>query len=765
MAHQIHLVFLLIFVILFKLLQVSSARSNGEIKKFVINRHELNRKILFEYTRSKESDNCRQLWEILYTARFEPGTPAIPLTFEEVSKNLCRAFHLYNNSLTDKKYVIFNISSTVSRRLVMPCPLDKYGENCEKSCHCSNNVCDDKKIGISLNNTCKLSESKEPNVYLHPFFEDENKFISCELFSKPVANPDDISLRLSKTITIERYSINKYIEDNILIVKYELKENFTNINTLNASCVFDSRIFNTTKVTTKLLEIHHEKYCRKTKPQISLFRGEYLVVLIEWKYNIDDFKCKKALRVGSVKPQKFEYLKDLRNTWNDPDDSNRVVLTEKLGDEHSDYINASYVDGFEMEREFIAAQGPTKATINDFWRMIWECNTRIIVVLTRLLENGMRKCDKYWPEDSQDEFDEITVKHSSTTHLANYLVRTFELKFREEKKNVEQYHYVSWPDHGVPRNPAVLLDFWRKVKQRYSRMCIVSPILVHCSAGVGRTGTFMSLDYLINQANRDDEVDVKGCVKLLREQRIYSVQTLDQYIFLYYTLYEYTLYGETTTTCQAFHKKFKLNSDNYSTICKEFKFLKQHVKEIDIINECKVAMHASNIEKNSIVPRDDERFRLKSLVMEKGDYEEANPWDNLELIEPFTSRLIGEKVQNNIKITDFSVEWNDKKKCFRQIQFDNWKSDVNVPSVEQMVTVRLCMRKLQRKTRESAALVCCPNGANRSGTFCILNTILERLDLDREVDIFQACRTVAEIRPQILKDKVVFSCSDIHVIL
>ncbi|CAH2099237.1 unnamed protein product [Euphydryas editha] len=264
-------------------------------------------------------------------------------------------------------------------------------------------------------------------------------------------------------------------------------------------------------------------------------------------------------------------------------DQTRVKLSQIDGITGSDYINANYVMGYKERKQFICAQGPTDTTVNDFWRMIWEHGLELIVMLTNLEEYSKVKCSKYWPDEVRGvrAFGNITVHHVSEKRYSDYIVR--ELKISKQPLNsdgqpitenngiakrngecgagdasaptspreakgetrlVRQYHFLMWKDFAAPEHPHSILKFIKRVNEAWSNM-VGRPVVVHCSAGVGRTGTLVALDCLLEQLRATGHAAVFNTVAELRRQRNFLVQSLKQYVFVYRALVEYAHYGDT----------------------------------------------------------------------------------------------------------------------------------------------------------------------------------------------------------------------------
>ncbi|XP_069770835.1 receptor-type tyrosine-protein phosphatase N2 [Narcine bancroftii] len=217
-----------------------------------------------------------------------------------------------------------------------------------------------------------------------------------------------------------------------------------------------------------------------------------------------------------------------------PYDHSRITLKAELSHLNSDYINASPImDHDPRNPAYIASQGPLPATVADFWQMVWENGCVVIVMLTPLTENGVKQCHHYWPDEGSNLYDIYEVNLVSE-HIwcEDFLVRSFYLKNLQtnETRTVTQFHFLSWLDQAVPSSTRSLLDFRRKVNKCYrGRSC---PIIVHCSDGAGRTGTYILIDMVLNRMGKGaKEIDIAATLEHLRDQRPMMVQTKEQFEF------------------------------------------------------------------------------------------------------------------------------------------------------------------------------------------------------------------------------------------
>ncbi|XP_071293188.1 receptor-type tyrosine-protein phosphatase kappa isoform X12 [Agelaius tricolor] len=282
-------------------------------------------------------------------------------------------------------------------------------------------------------------------------------------------------------------------------------------------------------------------------------------------------------------------------------DHSRVILQPVEDDPSSDYINANYIDGYQRPSHYIATQGPVHETVYDFWRMIWQEQSACVVMVTNLVEVGRVKCYKYWPDDTE-VYGDFKVTCVEVEPLAEYVVRTFTLGRRgyNEIREVKQFHFTGWPDHGVPYNATGLLSFIRRVK--LSNPPSAGPIVVHCSAGAGRTGCYIVIDIMLDMAEREGVVDIYNCVKALRSRRINMVQTEEQYIFIHDAILEACLCGETAIpVCEfkaAYFDMIRIDSQTNSSHLKdEFQTLNSVTPRLQA-EDCSIACLPRNHDKN-----------------------------------------------------------------------------------------------------------------------------------------------------------------------
>ncbi|XP_068725970.1 receptor-type tyrosine-protein phosphatase S-like isoform X4 [Montipora capricornis] len=496
-------------------------------------------------------------------------------------------------------------------------------------------------------------------------------------------------------------------------------------------------------------------------------------------------------------------------------DHSRVILPIIDGSENSDYMNASYLHGYDgTPKTYIACQGPVPGTYQDFWRMIWQENATTIVMLTRLVEHGRTKCHQYWPEKSESYHDVIVRNHKTET-FADYAIRTFILskKGSEDKRQVQQFHFLVWPDKGVPRHATAVLGLRRKVRMKHHDNR--TPLVVHCSAGVGRTGAFIVIDAMLESIKKKKVVDVFNYVQLLRNNRISMVQTEEQYGFIYMALLESVTCGNTEIAAHdiriAVKKLAAVNpKTKTSGLASEYQRLNLITADDVTDIEDDIGRKHENASKNrfpDIIPLNGSRVVLKdgrsdyinaafvdtfrernSFIMTQAPLDNTIEdfwkmiWDYdigtiVTLNEPkergqvypvywasegsttfgeFTIETTSHEVFQDFSERELTVKRKKDPNTVREIhqyQVTGWP-DKGVPKNAHCIIDLINMvERSQRKSSNAPLVVQCSDGVGRSGTFCAILSIIERLKSEQVIDVFQSVKVIRVNRPKAVNCK------------
>lgn len=496
-----------------------------------------------------------------------------------------------------------------------------------------------------------------------------------------------------------------------------------------------------------------------------------------------------------------------------PYDHTRVQLVELDGYPGSDYINANFIDGYNHHCKFIATQGPVASTFGDFWRTVWDQGVCIIVMVTNMVEGGRIKCLKYWPSASPEMYGPVLVSPGDEEELADYVIRKFSVQMTSDTaeyraREVIQYHFTAWPDQGVPTHATSLLAFLKKVRASVPEDS--GPILTHCSAGVGRTGTYIVLDAMLDQIDAEGVVDIYGFVCHIRQQRSAMVQTEAQYVFIHDALVEYVTCGSTEFAVRDLPENLRvLNTidpdSGDSLLVVEFKNLGLGDSDYDSFIS---ASQPENKSKNrfAILPFDRSRVKLWPFTgMVGSDYINASFVDSFQQREAFIAtqapldttvvdfwRMTWEYEANCIVmlctqnereegicasylphkeefivygLLMIEIEAEDLRNgfCRRQLKITNTKSgeertlyhfhftdwaERSIPlNGVGLLDMMKCITRVQQQTGNGPIVVHCSDGSGRTGTFCAINIALERVKLDGSVDMFQTVRRLRTQRP------------------
>uniref|UniRef100_A0A224Z7L8 protein-tyrosine-phosphatase n=1 Tax=Rhipicephalus zambeziensis TaxID=60191 RepID=A0A224Z7L8_9ACAR len=505
-----------------------------------------------------------------------------------------------------------------------------------------------------------------------------------------------------------------------------------------------------------------------------------------------------------------------------PYDHSRVKLVPLPDFDNTDYINASYVSGYRCPRKYIATQGPKQTTLTDFWRMVWQEGSCKIIMLTNLKEQEKTKCEQYWPETSQ-KYGKFVVTLMKTDTQVDFVVREFEISLENKTRTVIQFHFTTWPDHGVPLYPDALLPFLRRIWDFQPHDD--HPIIVHCSGGIGRTGTLILVDSMLSQAEAEGEVNLVAHLHAMRQSRVNLVESLEQYIFAYMALVEILCSKNHKLSVKEFvtlYQKIKAKSaaTGKSAIELEYEELAR-ICPLAAPEEYNSARDVRNAAKNrsSKILACDSRRPFLSVTADgsKTDYINAIYVDGFkrrkaylvtqlplpETIDDFWEMLAGSgsvtlvtlgplqdettpqfwpSLKTSVKYGKVVVEQTDSQdfrgllvrtfkviygsrpaRILKQFHSQSWNRASTVPSSSDVVLEILQhVDRWQMQAEGRTVVVQCLDGCQESGLYCVSAAICDQLKLEQELDVFRSVRNVRSSRPEFIVDSEQYAfCYDL----
>ncbi|XP_055908699.1 tyrosine-protein phosphatase Lar isoform X5 [Eupeodes corollae] len=496
-------------------------------------------------------------------------------------------------------------------------------------------------------------------------------------------------------------------------------------------------------------------------------------------------------------------------------DHSRVQLPLFEGVLGSDYINANYCDGYRKHNAYVATQGPLQETFADFWRMCWELKTTTIVMMTRLEERTRIKCDQYWPSRGTETYGQMFITITETQELATYSIRTFQICRQgfNDRREIKQLQFTAWPDHGVPDHPAPFLQFLRRCRSLTPPDS--GPVVVHCSAGVGRTGCYIVIDSMLERMKHEKIIDIYGHVTCLRAQRNYMVQTEDQYIFIHDAIIEAVICGNTEVPARNLHthlQKLVLTESGENITGMEIEFKKLSNVKVDS-SKFVTANLPCNKHKNRLVhilPYESSRVYLTPIHgIEGSDYVNASfidgyryrsayiaaqgplqdtaedfwrmLWEHNSTIVVMLTKLkemgrekcfqywphersvryqyyvvdpIAEYNMPQYKLREFKVTdaRDGSSRTVRQFQFIDWPEQGVPKSGEGFIDFIGQVHKTKEQFGQDGPItVHCSAGVGRTGVFITLSIVLERMQYEGVLDVFQTVRILRAQRPAMVQ--------------
>ncbi|XP_078328331.1 uncharacterized protein LOC111112065 isoform X4 [Crassostrea virginica] len=622
--------------------------------------------------------------------------------------------------------------------------------------------------GVNTENVNRLTENNDraglSNLYANLDATDEQNLIPA---SKNSNQPKQTG---NSSTTAKRYDVTDDDKDE------EGVENPYGDLYINEEATFDVPISELQNVIVE-----------KKKKEDEGFKKEYAMLP-----HGEQHPCDVAKRQENIPRNRF------KTTF--PYDHSRVVL--RGTNDSSDYINANFINDTDREKAYIASQGPKQNTLNDFWAMIWQENVTQIVMLTNLKEGVKNKCTQYWPENMKARlYGDVSVKSVEEKEYAFYVIRKMNMTQKQQKKSrvVTQYHYTTWPDHGTP-DPLSLVVFHSHVMRTRTNQK-EAPVVVHCSAGIGRTGTYIALDALYKRGKVSGKVNVAEYVKVMRSNRMNMVQTYEQYMTIFLALNE-----EFRAPCEAHsvsdfvtHVQ-SLTGDtpaNQNVIRKEFEKLLR-IRPEYTSDDFKTARLNGCHKKDTILPLDRYILYLTSSVANRGNFinaiylssytknkafivtqypppedavdflrllndhesdtvicmdplseiQSSKAWltESSKMVTPFTVQHESE-TNTDVKVTTMQILNGEETKQTVMIVepiglLKTTGSSQSTSHLRSLVSYALSV------STEGPVTIVSKDGASLCGVFCAVFNCIQQINMDDSVDVFTTVRQLQTRRPE-----------------
>lgn len=712
-----------------------------------------------------------------------------------------------------------------------PCPVGWYGLNCSKQCHCQ----DGQSCGL-INGTCRtpgcFSGYRGPScseVLLSSVTRRKDVALATTLtflvllallsagaiyvlYKRGTRNKSLMPRMIIESRASFRNSHHSMIDPSVLRAprSIPLRECERDSGESQMSAAIDDERAALTKSAEKLDQSGVKPNPSMETLDLSFIPNDDFISKSSIVQNDDLLIKEEFLSIPMRKHECYEVPKDRKkNRFKDiiPYKHNRVTLIDvDQEDPFNDYINASFVFGYGLMDSLIAAQGPRPNTITDFWCMIWEQNVSCIVMLTKEVEGGKRKCANYWSKMHEPkEYGAYRVELIEEEEWLDFTTRRISIqKAGLSSRVITQFHFLSWPDHGTPQVSA-LLRFRRRVLFESQKSMVT---VVHCSAGVGRTGTYIAVNWLLHQSQVEGGVDIPSCISRLRDFRVNMVQTLDQYKFLYSAVHQALYIGETSASVHDFADYVgRLREVNYLTgqseIEKQFHFLQQKCLPFSA-EDMKTALQPDNQGKNRshILPSDKHRVPLLTPNRDGNDYINAvfmsgikcldeyiaTEWPLDQTIDSFWKMVADYRVENVILLQDAQLkacnplpyegdffdfgdiivschflELQDTMNVYRvsierrSKELHSDKSEIKVVLLHAESSGKLSLKaiisvlkNLHKKSLKGKSAVVCRDGASLCGQFLVITALMDMISILNEADVFYTIQTMKSRRPEFI---------------